>query len=490
MNKELNEDFILKTIKYVPLICIFIICIVSTLYVSYNYVNSQNNEEELIVNNYFNLNDIQKEEVNEIQHNKQVEIIFIIGISISLVLFIFSILISKILKNRFLNYVECFEKQVRENEKQIIENKRQRETLLRAQEISHFGDWKLDLQTKNIFCSDEVIKILGLNKKHKENLEFELLKNIIFKEDIEKFEKSLDECINKNKEHKIIYRIKKLDNEIKWIESRGILDENKSFITGTILDITENKMLEMQKIQREKLLYQQSKMAIMSNMIENIAVQWKQTLSEISTVSANLTIQKELNILSDKDFFTNLKAVDFSAKYLSNTIEDFRVFFNPSNNVTEFTISNTFTKTLNLLNAQFIDKNIEIIQNIEENKISSIENKLILVLINILNNARSILITKENQRKLIFINSYCKNDILFIEITNNAGGISEDIIDRIFEPYFSTKHKSKETNIALYMSKEIIEKKLKGTITISNENCTYDDVYYFGSKFTIKITNL
>ena len=263
------------------------------------------------------------------------------------------------------------------------------------------------------------------------------------------------------------------------------IDETIKKYTNTIIEYEDNKR------NQEYLLMQQSKMAAMREMIENIAHQWRQPLSVISTASTGTKLQKEMNCLSDDELLSSLTSINTSAQYLSSTIDDFRDFFNPSNNkIDEFNIAETFIKTLTLVKAQFTAKNIEIIQNIEEYQISSIQNELIQVLINILNNARDALLPIENQRRLIFINTSSKDNVLYIEIKDNAGGIKEDVIDRIFEPYFTTKHQSKGTGIGLYMSKEIIEKHLNGELLVSNENYNYENVDYFGAKFVIEIANL
>ena len=297
-------------------------------------------------------------------------------------------------------------------------------------------------------------------------------------------------CIIRDKgiEYKIIYRIKRANNEIRWIDCRGKLDEDKLSIIGIIQDITESKNLEIEKQQKDELLYQQSKMAAMGEMIGNIAHQWRQPLSTISTASTGTKLQKEMNCLSDEDLFSALTSINNSAQYLSKTIDDFRDFFNPSNNkITEFNIKDTILKTLNLVKAQFVSKEIEIIQDIQEYKISTIENELIQVLVNILNNARDALDLAENQRRLIFINAYSKDNTLHLEIQDNAQGIPEDIIDRIFEPYFTTKHQSQGTGIGLYMSKEIVEKHLNGKLIVSNKEYVFDGISYVGACFTIGI---
>ena len=434
--------------------------------------------------NLDNLNLLIKEKQKKLQeeYDKQIYLVFMISIVVTFLFLIVSTLISRILEKKFLDYKENLEKQ-------IIENRNQKETLLKAQEVAHIGDWKLDLKTNKSFWSDEVIRIFGVDKSDKDKFGPEYLKNIMIPEDVVLFEDLINNCINTETEHKCIYRIKKADDKIVWIESRGKLDNDKLYIIGTIQDISENKILEIEKQKKDELFYQQSKMAAMGEMIANIAHQWRQPLSVISTASTGAKLQKEMNCLSDEEFYSALTSINVSAQYLSSTIDDFRNFFNPSNNkVNEFNIADTFRKTLNLLKAQFVAKDIEIIQNIEECQISSIENELIQVLINILNNARDALILKENQKRLIFIDVYLKENVLCIEIKDNAGGIEEDIIDRIFEPYFTTKHKSQGTGIGLYMSKEIIEKHLDGKILVFNDNFTFDNMDYQGAKFSLEIS--
>ena len=140
-----------------------------------------------------------------------------------------------------------------------------------------------------------------------------------------------------------------------------------------------------------------------------------------------------------------------------------------------------------MISNQFHNNEIEIIDEIEPIVVYALENELIQVLINILNNSRDELLTKEDQELLIFITVYSKDNFMFIEIKDNAGGIKEDIIDRIFEPYFTTKHKAQGTGIGLYMSEEIISKHMNGSINVRNESFIYNDTQYTGAKFVINI---
>ena len=195
-----------------------------------------------------------------------------------------------------------------------------------------------------------------------------------------------------------------------------------------------------------------------------------------------------LDILTDSDLISGLTTIKTATQYLSDTIEDFRNFYDPRNSkIKKFLISDFVNKTLNIIKTQFISKDVEVIQNFEDAEIESLENELIQVLINILNNSRDALLTLENQKRLIFITMNIKDNVLVIEIKDNAGGIKEDIIDRIFEPYFTTKHQSQGTGIGLYMTEEIIRKHLKGDITVSNEKYCYEGIDYIGAKFTINI---
>ncbi|MGB5791565.1 sensor histidine kinase [Poseidonibacter sp.] len=255
-----------------------------------------------------------------------------------------------------------------------------------------------------------------------------------------------------------------------------------------ISKLLETKFNEYKKDikHQQNMLAQQSKMAAMGEMIGNIAHQWRQPLSTITTASTGIALQKELNILSDEQLYESTKKINDSAQYLSKTIDDFRNFFSPNKEKTTFLIKNTFEKTLNLLEAQFHSKDIDIITNIEDLELYTIENELIQALINILNNAKDELIKLESEhKKLIFINVRSENKKVIISIKDNAGGVPLENIDRIFEPYFTTKDKSQGTGIGLYMTEEIIVKHLEGLIFVENKNFIYEDKSYTGALFSI-----
>jgi signal transduction histidine kinase len=237
---------------------------------------------------------------------------------------------------------------------------------------------------------------------------------------------------------------------------------------------------------QHELLAQKTKLAAMGEMIENIAHQWRQPLSVITTASTGMKLHKDLNILDDVFFEESIISINSSANHLSDTIEDFRNFFKPNKEKTHFTLNDSVNKMTKLLSSHFKDEKIEIILNIEDISICNFERELLQVLLNIMSNARDAL-KESKSKKYVFININKKNNQINIEIKDNAGGIKEDILKRVFEPYFTTKHQSQGTGIGLYMSQEIISRHMNGTIEVDNITFEYKQISYTGAKFTITI---
>ncbi|RZV18535.1 sensor histidine kinase [Aliarcobacter butzleri] len=264
--------------------------------------------------------------------------------------------------------------------------------------------------------------------------------------------------------------------------------------SGYVSIFLENKLKEYKKEldNKQAILYQQSKMAAMGEMIGNIAHQWRQPLSIITTATSGMVLQKQMGVLTDEFFFEASNRINTSSQYLSQTIDDFRNFFIPNKEKSKVNLIEIFKKTLDLISAQFSSKDIKIIKNIEGVEFESYENELIQALINILNNSRDELIKKDDER-FIFVDAFEKDNFINIIIKDNAGGVIKENLDKIFEPYFTTKYKSQGTGIGLYMTEEIITKHLNGTICVENVEFTYDEKEYFGAEFTIRIdlnTNL
>ena len=249
------------------------------------------------------------------------------------------------------------------------------------------------------------------------------------------------------------------------------------------LDIEE----EIKKtIIQEKILIQQSKMATMGEMIGNIAHQWKQPLSVISSAISLVEINKELEILTDKHIDDSVYNIHMSIDNLSTTIDDFRNFFNPNKERTSFKMSDIFRKTFKLIESQFKNNEIIVIENIENIEMSGFENELLQTLINILKNAKEELVEKDkSEKRLLFVDILKKDDKVIIKIKDNANGIPIDIIDKIFDSHFTTKEQSGGTGIGLYISKQIIEESMGGILKVSNMEYEYQNEYFKGAEFTI-----
>ncbi|MGB3751438.1 MAG: HAMP domain-containing sensor histidine kinase, partial [Arcobacteraceae bacterium] len=240
--------------------------------------------------------------------------------------------------------------------------------------------------------------------------------------------------------------------------------------------------------QNEKLLYEQSKLASMGEMIGNIAHQWRQPLSAISTAATGMQLQQEYDCLDPKDLISSCEAINNNAQYLSDTIEDFTNFIKGNKEKTFFHLKAAIQSVVHLLEGTIKQNNITLILNIEDIELNSYENELTQGIINIINNAKDALVDLPNDtKKIIEISTYIEKNYCVIRIKDNAGGIQEDILTKIFDPYFSTKHKSQGTGLGLHMTYKLVVEGLQGTVVAKNVSTIYENKRYKGAEFTLKI---
>ena len=262
--------------------------------------------------------------------------------------------------------------------------------------------------------------------------------------------------------------------------------------TKELLNLNQNLELKIKKAvnenrEKDQLLFNQTKLASMGEMIGNIAHQWRQPLSVISTGATGLKLQKEYETLTDELFEDTCTAINNNAQYLSKTIDDFRNFIKGDRKKTIFNLSNSIESFLHLVEGSIKSENINIIKNLQDNiKINGYENELIQCYINIYNNAKDVLVNKEED-KFLFISSTIKNNKAIIKIKDNAGGIPDEVMPKIFEPYFTTKHKSQGTGLGLHMTYNLIVDGMNGNIKANNKNNEYDGKEYYGAEFTITL---
>lgn len=231
----------------------------------------------------------------------------------------------------------------------------------------------------------------------------------------------------------------------------------------------KNELDENKK--KEALMIYQSRSAAMGEMIGNIAHQWRQPLSSLSLIMSNI----EDSFLHDDMHRDEILGLFEKSRMLINkmsqTIDDFRYFFKPKCEKENFLASNSVTSTLDILSERLKNNEIELNTDLDENiEIYGHSNQLFQVILNFINNSIDALVENKDENRRIDIKVFEEENSAVIEVNDNGGGINEEIRERIFEPYFSTKDEKNGTGIGLYMSKIIVEKNFKGVIKVSNKN--------------------
>ncbi len=265
----------------------------------------------------------------------------------------------------------------------------------------------------------------------------------------------------------VLYWTIKYKREIyrREIAEQSLRDLNLSLKERIEVEVEKNK-------EQQLIMMQQSRHAQMGEMISMIAHQWRQPLNNLSMIIQGAALKHQLGKFND-ELMTKLSAdAQKQIMQMSQTIDDFRYFFKPDKIEKEFSINTTILHILGLLKPILKQKNITIETYFENDVIiKGFSNELGQALINILNNAKDALVENNSCRdKLITI--VLKKEIgnVIIMIEDNAGGIKDDIIAHIFDPYFSTKEKKNGTGLGLYMSKNIIEEHCHGRISVENGN--------------------
>lgn len=459
-----------------------------------SYVKKFDSWQWVIGTGFYNdeLNILIEQKIEEQKQNnlKYIQKVMILCIILTIVLLLISVFISNVLKNKFKNFKESLETELQKNR---IQNKKLEKTLNQKMEYENvvFNSNLVsitDLRGTIIYVNDAFCKITGYSKE-------ELMgKNhsIIRCHDVPNFfYKTLWDTILRGEIWRgIITNINKNKTKIYLSTTISPIRNEKGKIikfVATRFDITEKINSDNELREKENILVQQSKMASMGEMIGSIAHQWRQPLSVISVAATGVKLQKELDVLSDEFLNESMDAVNHSVQYLSQTIDDFRNFFNPNKAQTQFNVINLYEKCFKLIRVQLENHNIMILQDIDAIEMHGYENELLQVMINILNNAKDQLIIKNESVKVISIKAKKVNDSVLISITDNGGGILNENITKIFDPYFTTKTDMNGTGIGLYMSKDIIEKHMNGELLVSNEVLTYKDKSYKGACFTIKV---
>ena len=250
------------------------------------------------------------------------------------------------------------------------------------------------------------------------------------------------------------------------------------------LALISNKIYKILKNYKQKVVENEKELKILNKsleeMISNIAHQWRQPLTELSSILMFIKLKFDTKTLDTKIMENKIEDATQVLEYMSHTIDDFRGFFSPTKEKERFYLYELIENILLISSNMFKNNNIEIVCDIDKNLIlNNYLNELQQVVLNILKNAKDALVENNIKDPYIKIEAKLDEKNIYLSITDNAGGITTEPINKIFEAYFTTKDQSKGMGIGLYMSKMILEKSMKGKLFVENVEK--------GARFTIKL---
>jgi len=233
---------------------------------------------------------------------------------------------------------------------------------------------------------------------------------------------------------------------------------------------TAERLQALEELRRkDEVLMQQGRQAAMGEMIGNIAHQWRQPLNAVGLLVQDLTLSYEYGNFSRQYLEGSTDKIMQLVRHMSQTIDDFRNFFAPDKEKSEFELKSVVDRTLALVQGRLKDRGIRVEVSADASPlIVGHPNEFSQVLLNIVNNAVDAFAGQSCPDPCISVGIACVGERAVLTMRDNAGGIAEDVLPRIFEPYFTTKEQGKGTGIGLYMAKNIVEKNMNGSLTACN----------------------
>ena len=348
--------------------------------------------------------------------------------------------------------------------------------------LANAGDYIhiLDRDGNVLMFSDSFANSLGYTNDE--------IKSLNVKDWDEKY-KSIEELFTSPKTFESFHKRKDGTTFEVEIRTAGIRLDGKDYLYAASRDITDRKKAQEELRKRDILIEQQARLVSMGEMIGNIAHQWRQPLSTITTLASGLKFKSEYDQINQEEIIDFTGSIIQQANYLSNTIDNFRNFIKNERLLEKISIKKSLESSCSLLEASLKNNHINLILNIfDDFEVIGNTNELTEAFINLINNCKDVLKEKvENDMdKIVLISSkLLKNDEYLIKVQDSGGGIDEAIIDRIFEPYFTTKHKSQGTGLGLSMVEKIIRERHNGKIIVTNEKFNLNNKEYFGACFYI-----
>ena len=342
---------------------------------------------------------------------------------------------------------------------------------------SRDGFWDYNLQSNEFYLSSGWKKRLGF--KEDEELTYLNFLNLIPDRDRMDHHSAMEDVVDNYSGHldfvhfRIRYALVTNFGERLIIEDVGdafFEDDGETLvrITGFHRDITEQE-------RQTKMIESQNRIAAMGDMIGNIAHQWRQPIGAINNTLNDLEFEIELE---DLELMESKKFLDVSTKvkeytaHLSQTIDDFRSIASDEKVKSDFLLTDILQEAYPIIESEYKKNNIEYLVNVEGKytcKFYGYKRELLQVVINILNNAKDILVEKKIQNPQVRLDLHRDDENVYVSIHDNAGGVPQSIIEKIFDPYFTTKHESIGTGIGLFMSKKMITEHFNGSLSVKNE---------------------
>jgi PAS domain S-box-containing protein len=396
------------------------------------------------------------------------------------------------------------------NDKQNI--KRLKEEL--AIDATQDGLWDWNCLTNEVYFSTRWKEMLGY-EDHEIKNDLEEWKSRVHPDDLDQALSDLQKHFNGEEDYYVNeHRLRCKDGSYKWILDRGkaIFDDEKKPLrmSGFHTDITTRKLLEDQlrlmeknlstqltmelsnkmklkhtnkeleaqlhqeiikRQEKEEMLLVQTRQAAMGEMISMIAHQWRQPITIIGLGVDNTLLDIALGKVDEKDLEENLNMIRQQVDYLSQTIDDFKNFFTPNKEKELVSLRTCIDASLNIIGKSLFQHSVEIQKDYNDNStLELFKNEVIQVFLNILKNSQDVFIQKQIVNPKLIIQTSEDEKNIIVKIQDNGGGIDPQYIEKIYEPYFTSKSKYNGTGLGLYMTKTIIEDHCCGKITATNKN--------------------
>ena len=402
-----------------------------------------------------------------------------------------------IIKNGKVNSIHLVLRNISFRKKAQLKIKESELKLKEAQKIAKLGHWEYNIDKELIYLSDEVFNIYEIDNTE-EVWNVDTFFSYVHPSDKIMVRQAYIKSMKNRSEYNLDHRVILKGNKLKYVSQKAYHICNKegrvTRTIGTIQDITNikktelalkankdkltklnNKLLhkvheEVEKSrEKDRILLLQSRQASMGEMIENIAHQWRQPLNEISLLLGDLEDSYLYNELTKESFDKSITQTNSRISYLSQTIDDFRNYFIVKSESQEFDIALAIKRSISFVHNNFKRRGIQMTYNLQDGILLNGQVNLISqALLNILNNAKDVFKEREIKNPQINIVLASKGKDIIIEISDNAGGIDEKIIGKIFDPYFTTKDEKSGTGLGLYIANTIIHKQLGGVLFARN----------------------